>query len=241
MQKLLAALLLSFTAAGLQAQDVNPSVWTMAEGRFDLNKSWFYNNELHFRFTDGVSTFQQFLFRPQISYVLNPNFVFSVGYTYIHSYPYGEYPLPTDVGENNLWEEVMIHHKISALKVSHRIRMEHRWIQQVQPNDQGTGFEYDGYNFGHRFRYRLIAEYRWKKDSPWSIMVFDEVFFSTNEYALPQGINQNWLYVSARYKVSDRLVLQTGWQQQYLELSNGTTQHNPTWLTALHYHLPAKP
>jgi len=241
MRKILVFLLVFCASTGLRAQDVNPSVWTLYNGRYDLNERWFLNSELHFRFTDGALTFQQFLFRPQVSYVLNPNFTFSGGYTYIHTYPYGEYPLPNDIGENNIWEEVMIHHPLGSLKMSHRIRMEHRWIEH--PVVSGTGSingSNPGYSFGNRFRYRLILEYRWK-DSPWAVMAYDELFFSTNEYLVPQGLNQNWLYLSAKYKLNDRWVIQTGWQQQYLELANGTTQQNPTWLTAVHYHLPARP
>lgn len=228
-------------STGLSAQDVNPSVWTFYNGRYDLNEKWFLNSEVHFRFTDGVSTFQQFLFRPQVSYNLNKFFIFSVGYTYIHTYPYGEFPLPDDIGENNVWEEVMIKHPTGPLQIGHRIRMEHRWTERPgDPNAGPNDVIEDPYNFGSRFRYRLIVSYHWK-DSPWSVMAYDEMFFSTNEFLVPQGLNQNWLYLSAKYDFNKRWSVQTGWQQQYLELANGTTQQNPTWLTAVHYHLPAKP
>ena len=241
MNKIRIILVLLCATTAIQAQDVNPSVWTFYNGRYDLNNRWFLNSEVHFRFTEGVSTFQQFLFRPQMSYVLNPHFTFSLGYTYIHSFPYGEYPIPDDLGEHNAWEEVMIHHAGGPLKISHRIRMEHRWIQQLVPVDfSSTDFEVDGFTFSNRFRYRLILEYHWK-DSPWSAMVYDEMFFSTNEYLLPQGLNQNWLYLSAKYQINEKWSVQSGWQQQYLKLGNESTQQNPTWLTAVHFHLPAKP
>ncbi|QTN39137.1 DUF2490 domain-containing protein [Cryomorphaceae bacterium] len=238
MKKITAIALIMTLALGVRSQDVNPSVWGLYNGRYDLNDQWFLNTEVHLRFTDGVSTFQQFLFRPQVSYVLSSHFIFSAGYTYIHSYPYGAQPIATDFAENNLWEEVMINHTWNRLKFSHRLRMEHRWQQRIVLDEMG-GVGKDGYTYGNRFRYRLTLEHP-IGSGPWSVVVYDEVFFGTNQFLVPQGVNQNWLYISAKYKVSDRLAVQTGWQQQYLELAGGGTQQNPTWLTAVHLRIPAR-
>jgi len=220
-------------SVGSIAQDVNPSVWTFYNGRYDLNDKLFVNTEVHFRFTDGVKTFQQFLFRPQLSYILSSHFILSGGYSYLHNYPYGEYPIPLELSEHNVWEEVMIDHSAKKLKFSHRLRMEHRWLQQFMR--EGSGVILDGYNFANRFRYRLTFQYPIKEH--WTVVVFDELFFSTSDYLIPEGLSQNWLFIGAKYKLNNSWSIQTGFQEQYLELGNGTTQNNPTWLTAVNYHL----
>lgn len=238
MRKLVVIFLLSALSSPSFAQDVNPSAWWLYNGRYDLNDSWFLNTELHFRFTDGFGTFQQFLVRPQISYVLSPHFTFSFGYTYIHNYPYGAEPEPIDFGEHNVWEEVIIQHTLASLKLSHRLRMEHRWQEEIFVSEVGA-YSKDGFTYGNRFRYRLTLEQP-LGTGPWSVVVYDEVFFVTNQFLVPQGVNQNWLFLSAKYKISDRLAIQTGWQQQYLKLASGSTQQNPTWLTAVHLRIPHK-
>lgn len=218
---------------GSIAQDVNPSVWTFYNGRYDLHDKLFVNTEVHFRFTDGVKTFQQFLFRPQLSYLLGSHLIFSGGYSYLHNYPYGEYPIPLELFEHNLWEEVMVNHSAQKLNISHRIRMEHRWLQQFMR--EGSEVTTDGYNFANRFRYRLTLQY--PITERWTLVVFDELFFSTSNYLIPEGLNQNWLFIGGKFQLNESCSIQAGFQEQYLELANGTTQNNPTWLTAVNYHL----
>ena len=218
---------------GVLAQDVNPSVWTLHNGRYDLNDRFYLHSEVHFRFTDGVSTFQQFLFRPQLSYILDDHLIFSAGYTYIHNYPYGEVSIPDDLSENNLWEEVIMDGKIGSIQFLHRIRVEHRWIDDLVENN-GV-WEKEGTIFTNRIRYRLTAQYA--INEKWTLLVYDEFFAPLDLKTFEININQNWLFLGAKYKLNNSWSIQTGFQEQYLELSNGTTQNNPTWLTAVNYHL----
>ncbi len=222
-----------FLGFSVYAQDVNPSVWTLHNGRYDLNDRFYLHSEVHFRFTDGVSTFQQFLFRPQLSYIFSDELIFSAGYTHVHSYPYGEIALPVDVAENNLWEEVIMDGKIGSIQFLHRIRVEHRWIDDLVEND-GV-WEKEGTLFTNRIRYRLTAQYA--LNEKWTILVYDEFFAPLDLKTFEININQNWLFLGARYQINKAWSIQSGYQQQYLSFGDRGTQQNPTWMTAVNFRL----
>ena len=76
----------------------------------------------------SVQSWQQFLARPALNYVLNEKTHLSAGYTYIQNYP----PIKgtgTHVREHNIWEQVTLKGKSEEVKMSHRYRLEHRWIR----------------------------------------------------------------------------------------------------------------
>lgn len=227
---LLVLLPLSF---GVFAQDVNPSVWTLHNGRYDLNERFYLHSEVHFRFTDGLATFQQFLFRPQLSFIQNDHLIFSAGYTYIHNYPYGEISIPDDAAENNLWEEVIMDGKIGSIQFLHRIRVEHRWIDDLVENE-GV-WEKEGTLFTNRIRYRLTAQYA--LNEKWTLLIYDEFFAPLDLKTFEININQNWLFLGAKYQLNPAWSIQSGYQQQYLSYGDQGTQQNPTWMIVVNYRL----
>jgi long-subunit fatty acid transport protein len=218
---------------GVFAQDVNPSVWTLHNGRYDLNERFYLHSEVHFRFTDGLATFQQFLFRPQLSFIQNDHLIFSAGYTYIHNYPYGEISIPDDAAENNLWEEAIINHAIKRLHFSHRLRLEHRWADRLVQKD--GGWEKDGTQFSNRFRYRLTLQF--PLNDRWTLIAYDEFFTPVSFEDFEFNINQNWLFVGAKYQLNPAWSIQSGYQQQYLSYGDQGTQQNPTWMIVVNYRL----
>jgi long-subunit fatty acid transport protein len=151
--------------------------------------------------------------------------VFSGGYTFITTYPYGSYPLPENLHEHNVWEQIELKQKFGKTKILHRYRLEQRWIGNLVLNSESTDFEADGYVFRHRFRYRFTALV--DLSDKWFLHFFDELFIRSGEEFKLIGFDRNWLYGGVGYKVNDRMNIQLAYLHQYIRrTANLFEQHH---------------
>ncbi|WP_420577471.1 DUF2490 domain-containing protein [Ekhidna sp.] len=195
MKKLL--LIISLLIIGFQSQaqdDIHgdSEFWFLLLNHYKINEKWTVGNELHIRRTDFLSDNKQFILRPFVNFTPGESVIYSVGYSYIKTHPYGEYPLPGTLPEHNFWEQVTINQTLGKSTFSHRYRMEHRYQGNLIERPPGGAVEIDGYNFSNRFRYRLT----WRKplSDKYFIHVFDELWVSTDGNFRQATYNQNWIY-----------------------------------------------
>jgi hypothetical protein len=210
-----------------QAQKVfgKPNVWFLQLTTVEINDKWVAGNELHARFDDYLRDPQQFLIRPFLSFHNKEELVFSGGYTFITTYPYGSYPLPENLHEHNVWEQIELKQKFGKTKILHRYRLEQRWIGNLVLNSESTDFEADGYVFRHRFRYRFTALV--DLSDKWFLHFFDELFIRSGEEFKLIGFDRNWLYGGVGYKVNDRMNIQLAYLHQYIRrTANLFEQHH---------------
>ncbi|QSE98748.1 DUF2490 domain-containing protein [Fulvivirga lutea] len=200
-------------------------VWFMMLHTFKLNDKWDVGNEIHLRFDDYLNDDQQFLLRPFFNYYANANIIYSGGYTYIRTYPYGQYPLPETKPEHNIWEQITFNQQINKSIFAHRYRLEHRWQANLAEQTDGS-FEVDDYDFSHRLRYRLM--YRRPLNDAWEIVLFDELFINSSDDLKSVGFDRNWFFIGTNYHFSDRLSLLGGYMHHYAKNSADRFERHPT-------------
>lgn len=196
----------------------NNNIWLFNLTKLPLTDKWGFENELHYRLAAWGSTKQQFLIRPSVSYQANDHITFHLGYAYIQNYPYDEQPLAIRIPESNAWAQVTINHKISSFGLSHRYRLEERWVGQITEN--GANSMVDGKLHGNRIRYRLTI----RKDLPNGknyITAFNEVWFKFGEHSGLNRFNQNWCYAGVGQKISAPLAFEIGYLWQVIEKADG--------------------
>lgn len=216
--------------------DKSFNTWWTNVNKYDLSDKFFLTSEIHVRRTNGLKYWQQFLFRPGINYKVNQNVSLSVGYTFIQSYPYGEQPLPMQMPENNVWEQVAVSQKIGKVKLNHRYRLEHRFIGNVTTNNADL-MVIDGTTYEQRFRYRLTGSFPIAKEGRWFAKWFDEIWINMADNFMPLSMNQNWLYGGIGYKFSERGVLELGYMSQLIRKGDGIHyESNPTLQATIAYH-----
>lgn len=208
--------------------------WWSNINQYKINDNWYASSELHIRRANGVQDWQQFLFRPAINYKLNKQVEFAVGYTYVLSYPYGEQPITTRTPEHNVWEQVTLKQGFDKLKISHRYRLENRFIGTPTTTD-GINFSINGTTYAQRFRYRITASY--PISEKWFVKGFEEIWMNlNNNNFLPSSLNQNWLYGGFGYKFSDKINLEAGYMNQLIKKGDNVHfENNPTTQVTLGY------
>lgn len=213
-----------------QSEEVghNFNTWWSNINKYHLSNKIYLSSELHIRRTDGINKWQQFLIRPAFNNKINEQVVATAGYTYILSYPYGDQAIPTRTPEHNVWEQVTLKNDIDNVNLSHRFRMEHRFIGQEIADTSGT-FHTEGYNYAQRFRYRFTSQFSLSKNKKFFGKWFDEVWINLANDFMPRSLNQNWLYLGVGYKFSDIGNVQIGFMDQVIRKGDGIHyENNPT-------------
>jgi hypothetical protein len=201
--------------------------WWSNVNTYNLHPKWYLSSELHIRRTNGFKNWQQFLIRPAANFKLNDNIHFALGYTYILSYPYGNQSIHIATPEHNVWEQVTLKHKVGKVAFSHRYRFEQRLIGNRVMDEAGE-YHLDDFTFGERFRYRLTASIPITANKRWFITVFDEIWITQEDF-LPTGLNQNWAYLGAGFKLTKRTNIQLGFMHQLIKKGDGIHfESNPT-------------
>lgn len=218
MKKIIIGIALLSSLLETKAQEVegDMNVWFFMLNHYSINDKWRVGNEIHVRRYDWVKEQEQFLIRPYLDYRLRDEVVFTVGYTFIKTSSFGPLPSGITVPENNIWEQVTLNQKIGKLGISHRLRMEHRWVGAIV-SDGSNGFDIDGTNFTNRFRYRLTL--RHDLGEKWFAHVFDEFWFHQDGLK-PEAFDRNWFYAGLGYRVAETGNIQLGYMKQRIKVGD---------------------
>ena len=195
-----------------------PNVWFFQLTTYDLNEKWSIGNELHARFDDYLKDEQQILIRPFFTFHSSKSLALSGGYTFITTFPYGAYPLPDNLPENNLWQQAELKQVLGKTNIIHRYRLEQRWIGNLTLNQENREFEVDGYNLRHRFRYRLSVLVN-LSDKVF-LHFFDELFIRSGEDFKRIGFDRNWFSGGVGVKLNEKFNLQLAYLHQYNRISS---------------------
>lgn len=227
----ISSLLIVFTFLSLlpsQAQEVHgePDVWFLLLNHYKINDTWSVGNEFHMRYSDYLNEEEQLLIRPFVNYHANPNVVLTAGYTFINTYPYGKYPLPTSKPENNFWEQVTIIQDVNKTNIQHRYRWEHRWQGDLVQSGVNGPYEVDGFSYSNRFRYRLTV--RRPISDKLFINIFDELWIGMDQQLRNVAYDRNWLYLALGLQITDKISVQTAYLHQYVKNNPDRYEKHPT-------------
>lgn len=200
-------------------------LWNTAIGDIQIKEKWFFNSEVHVRFTDVCSEFQQYLFIPGIKYNYKPHISFSSGFTYFKNLPHGNAPLPIAQSEITLWQQTTLKHKTHQFSFFHRLRMEERFTQKLITGENGDTW-IDGRVYNNRFRYRCLVNRPITKSKKVYLMSFNEIWLNIPSKSLEVSLNQNLFYLGTYYKFRNGVRLGIGGMHQYLNRGKTLVESN---------------
>lgn len=212
----IASFLLLASLAMAQSQT---SGWAGYVTSFQSDKShWGFVFDGQLRSSDQFEYLQQFVLRPGVSYKLNDKFTGAVGYAYVSNRVVidGE----TDrIDEHRAWEQMIFKHKIGRVSMSHRLRVEQRWISTLAAPDD--------YQAQQRFRYFLRGVIPFTNQEKFTkgfyAAVQDEVMFNyvNKEVTNNSFFDQNRAYAGLGYRFNSKFDLETGYMNQLVMQRNG--------------------
>jgi hypothetical protein len=186
------------------AAEEDSRLWqtVIAEGNVAKNLRWYA--ELQARWKDDFKNFDQAFFRPALNYAVTDKASLWLGYVYAdtktvkgHTY------------EDRWWQQFQYTSKYNDLTWLSRSRLEQRHL------DTGDKTSY-------RFRQQVRASWPINGKSDLSYLVWDEVFWNTNDsqWAGDSGFNQNRLFAGLMWKYTPSSRLEIGYLNQFVKSSN---------------------
>ncbi len=137
--------------------------WFYYIGDHKISDKWGIHPELQYRRTGLGTKPQEFLIRFAVNYHPNDNVMFSAGYVYALQYPYGVFPIDFRFPEHRIYQQAEYNHKIHNIELSHRGRLEQRWIAEIAGSEGGVRPVREGWPFQNRFRYNLGSLFHFRE------------------------------------------------------------------------------
>ncbi|MBL8002488.1 MAG: DUF2490 domain-containing protein, partial [Flavobacteriales bacterium] len=218
---LIAVITLPWSLEAQRVTDPNANLWISHWGDQRVTDKWSFHTEAHIRRADMGADWQQLLIRPAVNYHLNDQVMFTLGYSYYYNYPYGQYPITYPNWEHHLFQQVQLSSAYGRLKVTHRFRMEERFIAKMGPSaeDPAQG-EFVRYTYQNRFRYRvwLTLPLGREKVEPgvFSANLYDELFINFGDSQRTDYVNQNRISALLGYQVSMPFSVLAGYLYQVI-------------------------
>ncbi|WP_121665402.1 DUF2490 domain-containing protein [Mesonia aquimarina] len=234
-QKGLLIFLICFYCLKGKAQETETynDAWFFLLNNFQINEKWSAGSEIHWRNTNFLADKQQLILRPFLTFTQNENFNYTMGYSYLRSYPYTETAIPAPKPEHNIWEQVVINQNHKKLSFSHRFRLEHRFQGDLLQTSAGD-YEVDGFSFSNRFRYRFTIQRPITEKL--FIHVFDELWINMADDFQNPDYDRNWFYAGLGYKIFDNGNVQLGYIHQNIKKSEQLFESHPTLVTTFIYN-----
>lgn len=223
----------------LQAQHTTTytDAWFSLSNIYSFNERWSLANEVHWRSTHFLRNKEQFLLRPSVNYQASKNKRFTLGYTFIQSYPYGEGALNISVPEHNIWEQIILSYSINQQTLLHRLRLEQRF--RGQPAALGKDhYQIAAYRFSNRIRYRIA----WKASisSKCFMHVYEELWIATAADFSQPTYDRNWFYLGIGQQLTKNGTIELAYLHQNIAKSTEGFERHPTVQLSCHYQLSHK-
>lgn len=227
---LILLILTLFSKAG-KAQEIygKSDIWFLILGKYELNNHWALGNEIHFRFDDALQDREQLIVRPFADFKMNNRVKFTIGYTYISTYPYSKYPLEAKKYEHNIWEQVTLSQNFGKLSTQHRYRFEHRFQSSYDSLRQIYNFQ--ELSYANRFRYRITFKYPIGKS--YFLSVFDELWVKSGDQFMNTSLDRNWIYFGVGKSLNNQFSMQLAYLHQNIRKSSDLYERHPTIQLAL--------
>lgn len=205
------------------------SGWLAAFNTFKTAKKTSIHADVQWRSSDELQHTQTLLLRSGVNVHLNKHIILTGGYAFVHNRR-----LVNNVSgyapEHRIWEQVIYNHKIKPVYVTHRLRLEQRFIAQTTV--QNNELKNDGYSYANRVRYfiRNILPFQTQKTFTRGMFAAlqDEVFLNLGNSNATNGkfFDQNRFYLAIGYRLNASFDLEAGYLNQYTSGKNGAFTNN---------------
>jgi hypothetical protein len=206
------------TAQTPKILDFNRHGWYSYSGDHDVRGPWGIHFDAQWRRANVITRWQQYQLRPGLNYRRNRNQLFTVGYVFTRTYPYGEFPASAAFPEHRMYQQALLRHPLRSVILQQRIRVEQRWVRYAS-NADGK------YTYQNRFRYLLKADFpitRNQNDSPkWYLPIYNEFVIGLSPNYGARLWDQNRVFVGIGYSTGRAGNVEVGFLNQFLGQRNG--------------------
>ena len=234
MKSLLIILALFFSlivcAQNTRITDNNSIGWYTFTGSFKLNQKLEIHSEYQWRRDVLITNWQQSLLRVGVNYQLNQKIQLRLGYAWIETFPYGDFPLNSfgkDFTEHRSFQMATISDKVSVVDLSHRFMLEQRWVGRYTTSNLNSE---DDYLFMNRFRYMFRAQIPLKRktiaDKTPYFAIYDELFIGFGKNVSENVFDQNRLGLVFGYRFNKTFRMEAGYLNQILQLGREESGRN---------------
>jgi hypothetical protein len=204
----------------LKSQTIHQnSGWLFLMNSTKFNDKWGAHFDLQVRSSDEFRNVRNRLIRPGVTYFFNSTNNLTVGYLFTQTYTPGS----ESITENRAWEQFIHTHKIKSINVSHRFRLEQRFIEKIAADDV----------FAQRLRYFVRFLIPLKKDAKafekgFFAAVQNEVFFNVQNKDVVNNtfFDQNRAYLAVGYRLQKKIDIEAGYMNQAVKGLSGHTNNN---------------
>lgn len=214
-----------------QVQSVSQSTsWLLFNQNIQLSSRWTVLADEQLAFAQENQSMQHVL-RAGVSYNLPKGFsLVPLGYAYTWNYVYGKQPSAIVNNEHTIWQQLSFNHRVGRFGLSHRVRMEERFIENNQIDANGNLIDNGYSNYQDRIRYRLMTNVAVNKPTIVSgtlfINAWCEIFYGWGQAVQYHSINQKRAFIGAGYQINRNLTGLAGPYYQQLIKGSGNREEN---------------
>lgn len=195
--------------------------WFNYFGSFKLSEKFGIHTEYQWRRNNIITDWQQSLLRVGLNYSLNPRVLFRVGYGWIETFSYGEYPLNgfgKDFTEHRIFEMIQLSHREGRIDISQRFMLEQRFVGKYSLPSKTSEDEYPMLN---RTRYMLRLQIpligtEIKDKTPY-LAVYDEIFIGFGKNVNANIFDQNRIGILLGFRFNKKLRIEGGYLNQTVQ------------------------
>ena len=224
-KKLSCLLLLVFAVRMAGAQDITHLYqnWYTYFGTAKINSKWAVPFDVQLRLRDGISDRGQLLMRGGLQYSLNKQNHVLLGYAYVPTY---NNTADSWLPEHRIFEQYI--HKSKKVDMTHRFRLEQRWVGQ--PDPAGEHKPVTNWKYGNRTRYfnrtQLAIKHK-EATTPFYVALQDEIFLNLWGNQISNLLfDQNRFLVAAGYQFNANLKADIGYMNQLIQVTSGAKTMN---------------
>lgn len=200
------------------------------------DSKWGLHLEGQWRRHDVATQWQQLLLRPGVNYAIHPNILLTVGYGYIATSRYGDFPVGVPFPEHRIFQQAQINHKVGRVNMSHRYRLEQRELGELSI---GLAGERTVTRWRHENRFRYMYRVLIPIKGKWSVALYDEFFINFGKNVANNVFDQNRAYAALTYNLPRKSRLEVGFMEQTLQQRNGRVfENNHTFMVSIFSTMP---
>lgn len=200
------------------------NIWFPVNLIFRVNDKWGFHLEEQLRNHGPFTEIQQILLRGGVDHYFNSSFSVTAGYGHVFTYPYGEQPIAREFHEHRVWQQALIKHEYERIAVSHRYRLEQRWLQKQQADLR------DEHLYVNRLRYRAGLNIRVNHKAAEQRTIFialaNEAFVNFGKNVNYNILDQNRAYAGIGCHLTRNIETQAGYLNHLVFKGNGIDYEN---------------
>jgi hypothetical protein len=197
--------------------DFNQHFWSTYSGDHRVSGPWGIHLEGQWRRADFGTEWQQLLLRPGLNFAVTPSIQITLGYAYIKTIPYGDFPARIGFPEHRIYQQGQVTRRWRSLRLQHRVRFEQRFLQYPDPQPRSWTYQ-------NRFRYLIKLEIPLVTDASgeveWYVPAFNEVLIGIPPNYGARPFDQNRLFLGLGRALPGARV-EVGYMKQFLGQRNG--------------------